>query len=141
MARIVLDTNVLVAGLRSRAGSFQVLQLIAKRRVVPVVSVTLLLEYEAVLKRSEQMAAHGYSVQQIEKLLSEFAALAEAVEMHFMWRPQLADSKDEFVLEAAVNASVSALVTYNVRDFAAAAASFGLKVWRPIDFLRRVGNE
>jgi hypothetical protein len=47
----VLDTNVLVAGLRSRRGaSFRLLELVVAGAVRPVLSVPLVLEYEAVLK-------------------------------------------------------------------------------------------
>ncbi|WP_281405496.1 PIN domain-containing protein [Mesorhizobium sp. B2-6-4] len=62
MRRIVLDTNVLTAGLRSRNGaSFAILQLIADRQIRPLVTTALFLEYETVLARPEQVAAHGLS--------------------------------------------------------------------------------
>ncbi|MDX8497559.1 PIN domain-containing protein [Mesorhizobium sp. VK4C] len=83
-----------------------------------------LLEYEAVLTRAEQTAVHGLSAMELDRLLAGFAALAEPVEPHFLWRPQLADPKDGMVLEAAVNGRADALVTHNRRDFAVAARAF-----------------
>lgn len=44
------------------------------------------------------------------------ASAAEAVEVHFLWRPQLSDPADEPVLEAAVNGQAAILVTYSVRE-------------------------
>ncbi len=46
------------------------------------------------------------------------------------WRPQLQDSADEMVLEAAVNAQANAIVTYNLRDFKP-AQRFGILVLNP----------
>ena len=58
--RVVLDTAVLVAGLRSQRGaSSRVLFAIAERRCVPLVTTALFLEYESVLLRAEQRLATG----------------------------------------------------------------------------------
>lgn len=136
MNRVILDTNVLASALRSsRGASFAILQLVYERRLRPLLSVPLLFEYEDVLRRPEQVAHHGLSSAGIDGFLAELAALSEAVEVHFRWRPQLADPKDEMVLEAAINGSADALVTYNVRDFLGASSSFGLRILRPAELI------
>ncbi|HEY0385322.1 MAG TPA: PIN domain-containing protein, partial [Pyrinomonadaceae bacterium] len=54
MFQIVIDTNVLLAGLRSKRGaSYRLLSLIGDARWQLNLSVPLLLEYEDVLKRPE----------------------------------------------------------------------------------------
>lgn len=142
MKRIVLDTNILVAGLRSSNGaSFAILRLVAQRAVVPLVTTTLFLEYEAVLKRPEQCATTGFSTVDMDAFLREFAALAEPVDVHFNWRPQSSDPADEMVLEAAVNGRADALITHNVRDLGAAAARFGISVMLPGLFLQGRNDE
>ena len=142
MKRIVLDTNILVAGLRSSNGaSFAILRLVAERAVVPLVTTTLFLEYEAVLKRPEQCATTGFSTADMDAFLREFAALAEPVDVHFNWRPQSSDPADEMVLEAAVNGRADALITHNVRDLGAAAARFGISVMLPGLFLQGRNDE
>ncbi|MER9939714.1 MULTISPECIES: putative toxin-antitoxin system toxin component, PIN family [unclassified Mesorhizobium] len=84
MRRIVLDTNVLTAGLRSRNGaSFAVLQRIADRHIRPLVTTALFLEYETVLTRPEQMAVHGLSNADLDRLLAGFATLAERLNCTF----------------------------------------------------------
>ena len=141
MRRIVLDTNVLTAGLRSRNGaSFAVLGQIAQARLRPLVTTALFLEYEAVLARREQVEVHGLSSIELDRLLRGFAALAEAVEVHFLWRPQLDDPKDEMVLEAAINGRADALVTHNRKDFSPAASRFGVAVLGPGELLERLGT-
>src|SRR5271169_6806048 len=130
--RVVLDTSVVVAALRTRTGAGNaVLRLVAQPRLIPLATPPLFLEYEDVLKRPEQRLAHGLAPQQIDEFLAELAALIEPVEVHFQWRPQSRDPNDEMVLEAAINGRADALVTYNVRDFAAAGERFRISVLRP----------
>ena len=69
------------------------------------------------------------------EFLAALASTIEPVEVHYQWRPQLSDPSDEMVLEAAVNGRADALVTYNVKHFAAAAARFRLRVARPGELL------
>jgi len=137
--RIVMDTSVLVAGLRSRNGaSNAVLALVADRRLVPLASPPLFLEYEDVLKRPEQRLVHGLSLDDIDRFLAALASAIEPVEVHFQWRPQVRDADDEMVLEVAINGRAEALVTHNVGDFADAARRFAIPVLRPADILRRL---
>ena len=139
MYRIVLDTSVIVAGLRSALGaSHQLLRQIASGSISPLLTSTLFLEYEDVLKRPEQRIAHGLSLTQIDGFLSALASASEAVNVHFRWRPMLADAADEMVLEAAINGRAEALVTHNVRDFEPAARLLKLRVIRPGEFLKEM---
>jgi putative PIN family toxin of toxin-antitoxin system len=137
MVRVVLDTNVIVAGLRSRRGaSFELLSRAAQTRLRPLLTIGLFLEYEAVLNRPEQVEHHGFDKSQIGRFLTEFAAMSEPVDVYFLWRPQLDDPSDELVLEAAINGRCDFLITYNVRDFARAAVRFGVQIKTPSEFLR-----
>src|SRR6202163_3023199 len=139
MRRIVLDTSVVVAGLRTQLGAGNaVLRLVAKRRLVALATPPLFLEYEDVLKRPEHRLARGLAPEAIEEFLAELAALIEPVEVHFQWRPQSGDPNDEMVLEAAINGRAEALVTHNVADFAVAWERFGIRVLSPPELLRKV---
>ena len=56
ITRIIIDTNVLYAGLFSSQGaSFRVLRMIEKDEIKPVISTTLLFEYEEILKRNQSI--------------------------------------------------------------------------------------
>jgi len=139
MRRIVLDTSVVAAAFRSRNGaSHAVLALVAWRRLVPLLTPALYLEYEDVLKRPDQLLASGLTRDDVDRRLAALASAAEAVTVHYRWRPQLPDPGDELVFEAAVNGRADALATHNLRHFVAAAPRFGLRVLRPGDVLKEI---
>lgn len=139
MLRVVLDTNIVVTALRSKGGaSNALLREIAHGQLRALITPTLFLEYEAVLKRPEQRLVHGLGLAAIDSFLAAMASASEAVEVSFRWRPQLADTNDEMVLEAAVNGRADALVTHNVKDFVKAAPRFGLRVLRPGEMLKEM---
>jgi len=100
--------------------------------------VPLWIEYEATLERDRIAAAHGLSFGEIDSLLDAWAVHVDPVELHYTWRPQLRDPKDEMVLQTALNGRCEALVTFNEADFAKAARKLGMPVWNPRDLLRRL---
>lgn len=130
---------MLVAGLRSATGaSRRLLELLDEERFEAVANVSMMLEYEAVLKRPENLLAAGLSVKDIDDFLNSLAMLVVPVPSFFLWRPVLRDPADEHVLEAAINGQADAIVTFNVRHFAPAAGRFRLQVLRPGEVLRRL---
>jgi putative PIN family toxin of toxin-antitoxin system len=134
--RVVLDTNVLVAGLRSRAGaSFRLLESLRAGAYEIAVSVPLVLEYEAVLVR--QAKELGLSTADVGVILNFVCSVAVPQNIHYLWRPQLRDPKDEFVLELAVAGKCRAIVTHNRRDFVG-AERLGVEVLSPGQFLRQL---
>jgi predicted nucleic acid-binding protein len=135
--RIVVDTSVLVAGLRSRRGAaFRLLREVGKSRFEIALSVPLVLEYEDVLLRLADDI--GLSPGDIVALLDYFCRVAHLQRIFFLWRPLLPDAKDDLVLEVAVAAECEAVVTYNVRHFAG-AERFGIQILEPGPFLRKIG--
>ena len=136
--RVVLDTNVVIAALRSRNGASNALLIdLLRGGGVWLCSVPLFLEYEAVMMRPDFLLATGYARRDLVGFLKDIATVIRPVELHFIWRPQLADAKDEMVLETAVNGGADHLVTHNIRDFERAAARFGIRVARPRDILEK----
>lgn len=131
--RIVLDTSVLIAGLRSRNGaSFQILSRLGGTEITVSVSVPLVLGYEAAAKASAR--ASGLSIPEIDDVIDFLCSVAEHREIFYLWRPMLRDPGDEMVLEVAVEAGSEMIVTHNVRDFAG-ADRFGIQVVTPAQFL------
>ena len=135
--RVVLDTNVVVAGLRSRQGaSYRVLSEVGGRRFEIALSVPLVLEYEDALLRAS--TATGLSQADVDALLDYFCSVGHQQSIFFLWRPLLPDPKDDLVLELAVAAGCRTIVTHNVRDFRG-ADGLGVTAQRPVEFLRSVG--
>lgn len=135
---MVLDTNVLVAGLRSSLGaSHRVLASVGTGRFVHVISVALLFEYEAAVKRPEAGIRLPPAV--VDDVLDYLCAAAQRQQIFFLWRPVLRDPNDDLVLEVAVNGQCDRIVTFNVRDFAG-ADRFGIRVETPAAFLRFLGG-
>jgi putative PIN family toxin of toxin-antitoxin system len=137
--KVVLDTDVVVAGMRSPSGaSAAILRAARQGRVTLLVSVPLAMEYEAICSEAEHRLAAGLSDREVEIFLDAVVAMAEPVTTHFLWRPQLRDPGDEMVLEAAVNGRADLLVTFNVRDFGDVPSRFGIELMIPRDALERI---
>ncbi|OYX26456.1 MAG: putative toxin-antitoxin system toxin component, PIN family [Rhodobacterales bacterium 32-66-7] len=136
--KLVLDTNVLVAGLRSRRGASNPLLVAGfRRRFVWCCSVPLFYEYEEVLNRADFLLDTGVTRKEMAGFLDDIAASVTPVGIDFQWRPQLGDPDDEMVLEAAINCS-GIIVTHNARDFRDVPARFGLTLLSPGEALRRI---
>jgi putative PIN family toxin of toxin-antitoxin system len=135
--RIVIDTNVLLAALRSRRGaSFTLLSLVGGRRFEVNVSVPLVLEYEDAAKRMSREI--GLSHADIDDVLDYVCRVSRHRKIFFLWRPFLSDPKDDHILELAVESACDFIVTHNVRDFRG-ADRFGLRAVTPHEFLKLIG--
>lgn len=137
--RLLLDTDVVVAAMRNpRGASAELLRRIDNGKATMLLSVALALEYEAKCMLAEHRLAAGLSESEAGAFIDGLIAIAEPIEMHFRWRPQLHDPGDELVLEAAVNGRASAIVTFNEKDLRDARRSFGIAVILPSEALRRI---
>ena len=101
--QIVIDTNVLVAGLRSKRGrAFELLSLVGTGAFDIHLSVPLVLEYEEVLLREQVRLAISESA--VQTVINYHCAAATHHEIFFLWRPYLPDAEDDMLLELAVKA-------------------------------------
>ena len=126
-----MDTDVLVAALRSPDGASRPwLRSILAKEVTALLSVPLMLQYEAVLTRPEQMEASGLSAQEIGRLLDTLCAVGKPLNISYLWRPILNDPDDEMVLETAVQGNADVLLTFNEKDFKG-AHTFEVNIVRP----------
>lgn len=138
--QIIIDTNVLVAALRSKQGaSFKLLQLLMERdeRWQIHISTTLILEYEAVLKR--EIHRQGKDLSIIDKFIDDIVSVANRHSIFYLLRPHLKDADDDFILELAFSSSVDFIVTYNINNFVRAKL-FGIDVITPKTFLQKIGE-
>jgi putative PIN family toxin of toxin-antitoxin system len=138
--RLVLDTDVVVAGLISPTGaSRRLLELAFEGRLTLLASVALFLEYESVAFRPNVLALAALNEREMTTFFTDLASVVEPVEIHFLWRPTLADASDEMVLEAAINGQADMLATFNARHFERARGRFSrLSIGPPREALRKV---
>lgn len=140
--RALLDTDVVVAAMRSDQGASRQLLLAAlDRRFAVLASVPLMLEYEAVLKRPEHLTAAGITAADANTVLDALAKVAEPVRLAFLWRPRLRDPADEMVLETAVNGAADYLVTFNLKHLGQAARAFGIRAVNPSEVWRALQGQ
>jgi predicted nucleic acid-binding protein len=135
---VILDTNVLVSAVRSRRGaSFQILRRIGGGTFNLVVSVPLVLEYEAALLR--HLPETALDEDDALAIIDYVCLVAKRQPIFLLWRPMLRDPKDDMIAEAAIAAGCDAVVTHNVTDFDE-LAKFGVRVLRPAAFLLEIGG-
>ena len=135
---LVIDTNVLVAGLRSRRGrSFELLGMIGGIHFDITLSVPLVMEYEAVLGRPEMVPISAHAVAQV---LDYICATALHQDIFYLWRPRLRDAKDDMLVELAMNAGAQIIVTHNVKDFEL-ARGLGLVILTPDECLKHLQED
>jgi putative PIN family toxin of toxin-antitoxin system len=136
--RIVIDTNVLVAALRSNQGaSFRLLSLVPHGKFELNLSVPLTLEYEqAALNLVGKVPL---SASDVRDIIGYLCKVAHRWPIYFLWRPLLRDPKDDMVLELAFASNSQFIVTFNARDLAQ-AGQFGIRVCSPKEFLDIIGE-
>src|SRR5258708_7459194 len=95
---LILDTSVLIAGLRSSLGaSFALLDLVESGRFTIGLTAALVLEYEATCVRS--LPALNLTAEDTKELLDYLCNVGKRAAVRFRVRPSVADPDDELVLE------------------------------------------
>ncbi|MBV8896039.1 MAG: PIN domain-containing protein [Acidobacteriaceae bacterium] len=88
----MLDSDVVVAAFRSDQGaSRQLLVRALDGDIELLLSVPLIIEYEAVLTRPEHLSAIGLGAGEVNEVLDALARVATPVHLRFLWRPRLKD--------------------------------------------------
>lgn len=137
--KIVIDTNVIVSALKSRNGfSFKLLSIIDDSHFSVFISVPLILEYEDVIKRSKSQIKLNFT--EISNILDYICLIGKKIKIFYLWGPFLKDSKDDMILELAVESECDYIITFNQKDFKN-IEKFNLKVLTPKEFLKKIGEK
>ncbi|MEM7536772.1 MAG: putative toxin-antitoxin system toxin component, PIN family [Chloroflexota bacterium] len=123
---IVVDTNVFVSALLNPFGkNADVLELCYRGTYQPVMSTALFLEYEDVVNREKNFFKRCLlTPNERQQALNDFFSVCRWVKIYYAWRPNLRDEGDNFVMELAIAAGVTHIVTSNIRDFRQSELSF-----------------
>ena len=122
--KIVLDTNIIVSAC---LGSFYANRLIyhcLDGDFMPLVSNTLLAEYEDVVNRENIFENSKLNQQERNELLDDILSVSQWVEIYYMWRPNLRDEGDNFLIELAIAGNAKYIVSRNLKDFNQAQLNF-----------------
>lgn len=139
MMRVVIDTSVIIAALRSsRGASFRLLGRVGTGEFRMSLSVPLALEYEEAGKHAAREA--GLTANDIDDVVDYLCSEADLRDIHFLWRPFLRDPGDDLLLELAVESGSRWIITFNVRDFAG-TERFGIRAATPGEFLAKLEGE
>jgi predicted nucleic acid-binding protein len=130
---------MVAAALSRRGASFAIVEMIPSRRFEVCLSVSLYMEWVAVLTR-EQNLPLGTSVQTTLGFLRRIASLARLQDIHYLWRPFLPDPDDDMVLELAFAGSCDFIVTHNIDDFRG-SQQLGIPAITPGRFLKILQNQ
>jgi len=135
--KIVIDTNVLFTALNSNQGaSYKLVSMIPSKKFSIALSVPLIIEYEAVLRRGK--LPPNITDKDVTDFIDFICQVGEEQDIFFLWRPFLPDPFDDLVLEVAVAGDCDAIITYNKKHFIK-VKNFGLRVLTPKELLTEIG--
>ena len=135
---VVIDTNVWISALISKDGvSREVIRWALLDKIAPQISTTLFLEYEDVMKREKIQALCSLPLQEQEELFHAFLSTCKWNEIFYLWRPNLDDEGDDFLIELAVASNSSVIVTDNIKDIECGELKFDIEVLTPKQFIER----
>jgi putative PIN family toxin of toxin-antitoxin system len=137
--KVVIDTSVWISALINKDGfSREVIKLALKDIIYPQINMPLFIEYESVSKREEIVKLTPLSQSEYEELFSAFISTMTWNEIYYLWRPNLKDKDDDFLVELAVASNAKYIITENKKDFIDSELKFGFKVLKPSDFLKEI---
>jgi len=137
--KIVIDTSVWISALIKRdSKARELIRLIFQAKLSPQMSETLFREYEDVMKRKKIQELTPLSLEEQNELFEAYLSTCKWNEIYYMWRPNLQDENDNFIVELAVASGAEAIITYNVKDFKSAELIFKHKIITPEDFIKEM---
>jgi len=135
---VVIDTNIWISALISKDGvSREVIRWALLDKIAPQISTTLFLEYEDVMKREKIQALCSLTIQEQEELFQAFLSTCKWNEIFYLWRPNLTDEGDDFLIELAVASNSLVIITDNVKDIEVGELKFNIEVLTPKQFIER----
>jgi putative PIN family toxin of toxin-antitoxin system len=136
--KVVIDTSVMVSALIGKRGaSREVLRRCLSGSYLPLISNPLFQEYEDVSSRKRVRDACPLGSREVREFLNAFYSVCTWVPIYCLWRPNLGDEGDNFLIELALAGNSRIIVTNNVKDLAAAELKFDdLRILKPEQILR-----
>jgi len=137
--KVVIDTSIWISALITKGGkSREIIRLALEGMVEPQISTALFLEYEAVMQREKIKKLCPLSVEEMKMLFDAFLSTCSMNEIFYLWRPNLEDKNDDFLVELAVASNAEVIITGNKADIEIGELLFDFDVYSPHEFLERI---
>jgi putative PIN family toxin of toxin-antitoxin system len=135
---VVIDTSVLISALIGEEGpSREILRRSLEGVYIPLINNALFSEYEDVSSRKRILDACPLNPQEIRELINSLYSVCQWVSVYFLWRPNLKDEGDNFLIELALAGNANAIISNNVKDLHGAELKFPeLRILTPDQMLR-----
>jgi len=135
---IVIDTSIVISALIGSEGpSREILRRCLTGTYSPLISNTLFAEYEDVTNRENIINLCSISEQERRNLLNAYYSICHWVSIHYLWRPNIRDEGDNFLIELAIAENAKYIITNNINDFKNMQLKFpSLQIITPEQFLR-----
>jgi putative PIN family toxin of toxin-antitoxin system len=135
---VVIDTSIIISALIGKKGpSREVIRLCLIGELKPIISNALFSEYQDVSTRQNIVDLCPLTTDEIQELLNAFYSVTRWVSIHYLWRPNLIDENDNFIIELAIAGNATTIITNNTKDFNHSEISFPeLKIVKPEQLLQ-----
>ncbi len=135
--KVVIDTSVWISALITKESQARaILRMSFQKKLIPQIGEALFLEYESVMKREKVLQRSPLSTEEQEKLFNAYLSVCRWNDIYYLWRPNLKDVNDNFLIELCVASGSHILLTYNTKDFAGMELAFDIRVLTPETFLK-----
>jgi len=137
--KVVIDTNIWISALISKDGSSrEIIRLVLQEHIFPQMSTSLLIEYESVMNRDKIQKLCSLNRIEQNELFHAYLSTCKWNEIFYLWRPNLKDKDDDFLVELAVASNSSVIITDNKQDFVTNELHFDFEVLTAKEFLERM---
>ena len=137
--KVVIDTSIWISALITKeSNSRKIIRLALQEKLAPQMSEALFHEYESVMKRSKIQKSCVLTQKEQTELFNALLSVSRWNEVYYLWRPNLNDENDNFVIELAVASGAEYVITYNLKDFETAELSFNCKIITPEKFIKEI---
>jgi len=89
------------------------------------------------MKRASVRKESLLSIQEQEELFDAFLSTCTYNEIFYLWRPNLKDKNDDFLVELAVASNSRYIITENIKDLKSNELYFDFEVLTAKEFLQR----
>ena len=139
--KLVIDTNVIIAGLYSRSGaSFKIIKATISKKLNYSISPLIVLEYIGKIEDKKLDGLLELPLNDYLAIIKVFVENGHQIYEPVLNRPTLSDTSDDKILECAIAGQCDVITAFNKRDFPVdILKQFHLQALTPGEVIRHGG--